>query len=204
MPAKPAITFPSHLRVLNSAGRGFVSAVALGDHVLAAAHTLPAPGIKLQCGVFIRTVTAVRPIIIPGLTAGKGQEGNRAGDLALLDIDLPWPKEVIRARISPKPAAGKAWVTHADGIHSPRVIVKVAERLKRARGQGKGTLPPDYLDDRWLVLDLPTAKTRPLVGGDSGGGIFNKKGELISLVSRIASGMGANLTHPDARAALAL
>lgn len=206
MPAKPAIAFPSHLRLLRPDGSGYGSAVAIGDRqVLTVEHLGAKPGIKIQSGPFIRIATAVRKITIPGLTTGTGSEGNRAGDLVLIDLDFPFPKEVIPARISKRPAAGKAWVTHHDGKHSPRVIVRLDVRYQRARGQGKADLPPDYLDPRWLVLDRPTAKTRPLaqVGGDSGGAIYNARGELISLVSRVDGGMGPNLTHADAREALA-
>jgi S1-C subfamily serine protease len=155
----------------NAQGSGVI--ISSDGYVLTAAHVIGKPGQDAR--IYLHDGRRV---------AAKTLGSNRTFDAGLLKIDS-------------KETNGKAWAH-----------VKLGDSSKIQSGQWclamghpggvQAAREPALRLGRVLHLDLPSAVTTDctLIGGDSGGPLFNMRGEVIGVHSRIGGALTANLHVP--------
>jgi serine protease Do len=120
-------------------------------------------------------VTLADGKVVKGLTLG----GNRGVDNGMMKITTPGPYPYL-------PMGKSAAVKPGDWVIA----------VGHPGGYQKGRTPPVRLGRVTRAFEDMIETDCPLVGGDSGGPLFNLKGEVIAIHSRIATELTANIHVP--------
>lgn len=179
---------------------GYGSGVPFKGGVLTANHVGAEPGSKITIGKQTRTVTSSRQIKIATISGGPTVWDNEDGDVMFLTLDRPFVfVRDAQIRSSPVKHGTRVIVsTQFDGIRHERIVLGVLARANRY-----DILPPflkDINNPAWNCYDAdPESRARilfPVIPGDSGGGVYDRDGKLVGLITRGGMGQGPNLTDP--------
>lgn len=154
--------------------------IITGDgYILTAAHVAGRPQQRI-------TVTLHDGTAIEGISMGS----NRSYDAGLVKITqanregngVPWPHATLGTSADLHPGQWCIATGHPGGWTKDRpAVLRVGRLLNIVKDNGK---------DNTLITDCP------LIGGDSGGPLFNLKGELIGIHSRIGVDVDDNMHVP--------
>ncbi|MEL7087146.1 MAG: trypsin-like peptidase domain-containing protein, partial [Planctomycetota bacterium] len=155
---------------LNVAGRGSGSGVIVtpDGFILTAGHVIGPPGRLIQ-------VRFPDGSAAPARTLGHDR-GNDAG-MAKLEGDGPWPFVPMATPGSLEHGDWTVALGHPGGFDEARPVVA---RLGRALKIGRQSLKTD----------------NALIGGDSGGPLFNLRGQVVAIHSRIGRQARVNVHVP--------
>ncbi|MEM7626956.1 MAG: S1C family serine protease [Planctomycetota bacterium] len=155
---------------LNVAGRGTGSGVIVtpDGFILTAAHVIGPPGRLIQ-------VRFPDGSVAPARTLGSDR-GNDAG-MAKLEGDGPWPFVPMATAASLQPGDWTVALGHPAGFDEERPVVARLGRVVRLRRT-------------FVQSDCA------LIGGDSGGPLFNLRGQVVGIHSRIGKQAKSNYHVP--------
>lgn len=164
---------PSTVAIVVGSAQGSGVIVSKDGYVLTAAHVIGKSGrdamVFLQDGrrAMAKTLGTFKTLDIGVLKLNEPRNGTE-----------PWPYATIGNSSTVVPGAWCLAMGHPGGLQVAR---EPALRLGRV-----------------LSVDAPSAVTTDctLIGGDSGGPLFNMKGEVVGIHSRIGGALTANLHVP--------